>query len=1141
MRTLGGTLVLSPTDLVGFSGCAHQSHLDLLAAEGRLERPQREDPFLEVLRLHGLRHEQEHLQVLREAGLSLVEMRRPGESLAELRAAAADTVAAMRAGVDVVYQAAFFDGQWQGYPDFLRRVERPSGLGEWGYEVFDTKLSRTVKAGAVIQLAEYSRQVARVQGCDPEHLHLVLGDRHVESVAFASVRDYLETLRASFTSQLAAGVPGTVPQPVAACSLCDWRDCCRDQWVASDDLTLVHGVYAQQRRKLLASGVRSRTQLASLPPGAVAPAGMSVESLADLSRQARLQLASEGEERPRWELLDGDQEALARGLGALPAPSPGDIHFDIEGDPFAGAQGREYLLGWVTESDDAFHALWSHDAGAERAAFERFVDTVMAARRDDPGMHVYHYAAYEQTALRKLMARHVTREAEVDELLRGEVFVDLYRVVRNALRIGVDSYSLKKLEPLYMGLRKAAVAQAMASVVEYERFLADGQQRHLEEIRLYNEEDCRSLVGLRRWLEERRDELVRRGVALARPGALSGSPPASTTEALAATAAVAARLTEEVPAATAGRSAEQQARWLLASLLNWHQRDAKPEWWEYFARRDATDEELIEHHETLGGLVLEGVREQNGTRLHTFRFPPQETKLEVGKEVLVIRPLRRRDGVASYPGGGTIDEVDPVGGRIVLRARSLDPPPTALGPQRPVGTRVFETSLCALGAWVADNGVVAPGPHRAALDLLLRRLPCIDGIVPGEALRRPGEDAAAAVTRCIGAARSTCLAVQGPPGAGKTYAGAAAAVGLIAAGRRVGVTALSHRAVGNFVTAVCSRARQMGLTPRILQRAEHDQRCPDPMVATARNEDIEAALAAGEVDLVAGTPWLFARPGMAGALHTLVVDEAGQLSLASVLGASPCAANLLLLGDPQQLRQPSRGVHPPGADASALGHVLGEHGTIADERGIFLDRTWRMHPDLCAFVSRSFYDGRLGSVPHCAGQRICGNGELAGSGLRWRSVVHEGNRVSSEEEAQVVGQLVESLLGRRWIGEAGHERVLTLDDLLVVAPYNVQVATLRRVLGETARVGTVDRFQGQEGAVVIYSMASSDAEAVPRGLEFLFSPHRFNVAVSRARCLAVVVASPRLLEARCTRVEQIPMVNALCCFRRMAQTLGEVP
>lgn len=1139
MRKIGGTLVLSPTDLVGFSGCAHQSHLDLLVAEGRLERPQREDPFLEVLRLHGQRHEQEHLHALREAGLSLVEICRPGDSLEELLAAAADTVAAMRAGIDVVYQAAFFDGQWQGYPDFLRRVERPSGLGEWSYEVFDTKLSRTVKAGAVIQLAEYSRQVARVQGCDPESLHLVLGDRRIESVAFATVRDYLETLRESFTSQLAAGVPGTAPQPVAACTLCDWRDRCRDQWVADDDLTLVHGVYRQQRRRLLAAGVRTRTDLAAIPPGAAAPAGMSVESLAGLSRQARLQLASEAEERPRWELLDGDEEALARGLGALPAPSPGDIHFDIEGDPFAGAEGREYLLGWVTDSDDVFHALWSHDADAERTAFEAFVDMVMQARRDDPGMHVYHYAAYEQAAVKKLTTRHATREAEVDELLRGEVFVDLYRVVRNALRIGVDSYSIKKLEPLYMGHRKAAVAQAMASVVEYERFLADGEQRHLEEIRLYNEEDCRSLVGLRRWLEERRDELVRRGIVLCRPGALSGSPSASSMETLAATAAVAGRLTERVPAVAAERTEEQQACWLLASLLSWHQRDAKPEWWEYFARRDATDEELIEHHETLGGLVLEGVREQDA-RLHTFTFPPQETKLEPGKRVLVIRPLRHRDGAASYWPGGTIAEIDPVAGRVVLDVTSLDALPTALGPQGPVATREFETSLRTLGSWVADKGVVAPGPHQAALDLLLRRLPRIDGVTPGEALRRPGEDAAAAVSRCIGAARSTCLAVQGPPGAGKTYAGAAAALGLIAAGQRVGVTALSHRAIGNFLAAVCSHARRMGLTPRILQRADKDQRCPDPVVATAANEAIEAALAAGEVDLVAGTPWLFVRPGVARALHTLVVDEAGQLSLASVLAAAPCADNLLLLGDPQQLRQPSRGMHPPGADASALGHLLGEHDTISDERGIFLDRTWRMHPDLCAFVSRSFYDGRLGSVPHCAGQRVCGNDELAGAGLRWRSVAHEGNRVSSDEEAQVVGELVDRLLGRRWINEAAQEGVLTLDDVLVVAPYNVQVATLRRVLGETARVGTVDRFQGQEAAVVIYSMASSDAEAVPRGLEFLLSPNRFNVAVSRARCLAVIVASPRLLEARCTRVEQIAMVNDLCCFRRMAQTLGEM-
>jgi uncharacterized protein len=256
-----------------------------------------------------------------------------------------------------------------------------------------------------------------------------------------------------------------------------------------------------------------------------------------------------------------------------------------------------------------------------------------------------------------------------------------------------------------------------------------------------------------------------------------------------------------------------------------------------------------------------------------------------------------------------------------------------------------------------------------------------------------------------------------------------------------------------------------------------------------------------------------------------------------VLAVAPAAANLVLVGDPQQLAQPSKGTHPEGAEVSALDHVLRGAATIPDDRGLFLDRTWRLHPDICEFISEQVYESRLVSEDHCHGQVIGGAGPLGGAGLRWLPVEHEGNRTSSSEEAAAVARVVGELVGRAWTDGEGTTKPLTLADVLVVAPYNAQVHLLAQHLPQGARIGTVDKFQGQEAAVVVVSLAASSAEEVPRGMEFLYSRNRINVAVSRAQALSVLVASPALLAVQCRTVAQMRLANVLCRYVELATRL----
>ena len=455
-------------------------------------------------------------------------------------------------------------------------------------------------------------------------------------------------------------------------------------------------------------------------------------------------------------------------------------------------------------------------------------------------------------------------------------------------------------------------------------------------------------------------------------------------------------------------------------------------------------------------------------------------------------------------------------------------------------TTALRHALARLGAWVADNGIDGPGPYRAVRDLLLGRAPRLGELPLGQALPRPGELPLDAARRLAQRLDGTCLPVQGPPGSGKTYAAAHMVADLVRSGRRVGITATTHKAITNLVDAACSRGRDAGVRLSVVQKGDEDRASASPMVeVVGDNHLVVTRLAERRADVVAGTPWLFARPELAGAIDVLFVDEAGQMSLANVVAAGASADSVVLLGDPQQLAQPSKGAHPPGAGASALEHLLGDHATIPADRGLFLATTWRLHPALCEFVSEAFYEGRLEPDPACRTQCLDEGSWAGGAGVRWRPVSHSANRTSSAEEATEVVLGVDALLGRRWTDRDGRRRRLGLDDILVVSPYNAQVARLRAALPPGARVGTVDRFQGQEAAVVIFSLATSSTDDLPRSVEFLYSLNRLNVAVSRARALVVLVCCPDLLRVRCRSPREMRLANALCRLTELARVTGD--
>lgn len=1135
MQKISNAHRLTASDLVGHLNCRHLTQLDVQVAAGQLKRPYFHDPLLEILVERGEIHERSYLERLKAKGYDIVRI----EGVGVTQEAVDRTLQAMRAGAAVIAQAALSHAGWVGRADILMRVPAPSALGDWSYEVVDTKLARETKGGTILQLSLYSDLVAAVQGKVPEHMYVVtpgsgFAPQCYRTAAFAAY--YRHAKRRLQQTLAAAEGARTYPDPVEHCDICRWRVSCDARRRADDHLCLVAGVSKVQMTELRRHGVTTTTQLSALPlPLPWKPDRGARETYERIREQARIQVQGREAKQLVYEALPV-QEQL--GLSRLPAPSAGDVFFDLEADPFVGEEGLEYLFGYVVSDsgeagEPAYTETWAFTRDEEKHAFERFVDFVMLRWEQHPDMHIYHYAPYEPSALKRLMGRYATREEQIDRMLRAGLFVDLYAVVRQSIRASVESYSIKELEPLYGFKRPVDLAEARQALVAMQSSLElEDAASITEEVKRvvagYNRDDCLSALHLRSWLEGVRSKLIGQGAEISRPPAASPEPSEELSERQQRVAALVERLTADVPADKEARTGEQHARWILAYTLDWHRREMKSVYWERFRLAALPSEELMDERCALAGLEFIGtVPSKNGrTPVHRYRFPLQETELRGGESLCMSGSGDELGSVVAIDGEARTVDIKKRGNTAAIH-------PDAVFAHEVFRTDVMADALLRLGDYVQQHGVEGTGAYRAARDLLLRRKPGL----AGESWHLPGESPLQRAVRLARGLTSGVLAIQGPPGAGKTFTAARMICELVKHGKTVGITANSHKVIRNLLDEVVRAADETGVDVQCMQKAEEKHEDLPRLRFTTKNEEILGAIGT-RCQVAGGTAWLWSRQDAHEAVDVLFVDEAAQMSLANVLAVSQACGTLVLLGDPRQLEQPTKGSHPDGTGVSAFDHLLAGKPTIGEDEGLFLDVTWRLHPDICAFTSELFYEGRLHSRHGPDVHTVRSASRVNGAGLRYLAVDHEGNQSSSPEEADRIQELVQEILRgpSTWIDRNGKERRVELADILIIAPYNAQVLELQERL-PGARVGTVDKFQGQEAPIVIYSMTTSSHADAPRGMEFLYSLNRLNVATSRALCVCVLVGAPALFEPECRTPEQMRMANAFCRYLELATAL----
>jgi predicted RecB family nuclease len=1143
-----GKLVFSATDLAVASECQWAQVRRIDKALGHdITIPDDDDGMLDRAGELGDVHELRKLEEYRKQFPgAVVEIERPDYTdrskliepqMVEL---SARTLEALRSKAPVVFQATFFDGEFQGFADFL--VLTPEGE----YAVYDTKLARKAKITALIQLAAYAHQLKLNGIPTSSQVHLILGD---QSVSTHNVQDIMPTylhkrkrMQELIASRLAnfnaKGGPSAWNDPkYLACGRCV---VCAPHVLENDDLLLVSDMRSEQRAKLLAAGITTATALAET----------NLESVEDLTQrtfekvraQARIQQKTKEKsdpEKPEFELFN------PIGLASLPEPNPGDIFFDFEGDPLY-QEGRfwnlDYLFGYVDENSK-FYPIWAHNIAQEKLALEKFVAIVKERLEKYPGMHIYHYASYEKTHLLSLSARHGVAEEFVDDLLRHHVLVDLYPVVRATLLIGADSYSLKALEPIYMSDKeRMGVKTAADSVLEYAKYCNliakedfEKAKVKLADIAQYNEYDCKATLGLRNWLLglAKENDVDLKGPTNGEAGIPEPEPAHPLFLSL-------MELIQDVP--ISDRTQDQTAIALSAAAIEFHRREERIFWAGFFSRLKDPIEEwfnnkdvyIVDQVEIERDWFLPEKKRNLRRHIKVFSTPAPGSTIKVGapKIGLLYPPFSPVTTKMPTPGWrvlvdcAVIEIIDSstfiVEEVLKTGVEKHDLIPEAVAPTGPIPATYVKKAIESWSQWVFDSQPqMFDNP---ALDILRKRSPFASVLSPVNS-----ESAASDIVRTLLSLETGTLAVQGPPGSGKSFNGGKVIADLVLNhGWKVGVVAQSHATVLNLLKS----ASKAGLSRDLIGKgvgesdvAGNAEKTPEFWTPYEKGSD-SGFTSQREAFVIGGTIFDFSRVEQIppGSLDLIVIDEAGQFSLANTIAASTVAPRMLLLGDPQQLPQVTQGTHPEPVDGSALGWLAGDRDVMPSEFGYFLPSSWRMNKAVCKVVSENFYDSKLSSL---AGERSL---EGIEAGFYPVPIEHSSNSTESIEEADRVVELVRDLLDRRWVDDTFDGKLSEAkENIIVVAPYNAQVLLLKAKLLAAGfgniPVGTVDKFQGQEAAVAIVSMTASSAADVPRGIEFLLMPNRLNVAISRAKWAAYLLYSPDLLDYKPTNVENLKLLS----------------
>tara|TARA_Y100001978_G_scaffold101594_1_gene90922 strand:+ start:133 stop:3687 length:3555 start_codon:yes stop_codon:yes gene_type:complete len=1102
-----------------------------------------------------------------------------------------ETIDAMNnGGYDFIHQASLQNDEIRGSADLLQRIDKPSKLGEWSYIPIECKLSSHSKPIYLVQACAYCELLEPILGHRPQNFKLYLGGQRFEKGANGYRVDdfwmWYKSLRNRYRNFLNNFDYNIQPEHFPG-DHGHWSSFIEEELKKKRDLILVAGMRQSQRNKLIKAGINNIDELAKTN-------NCEVRSLLDekifnrLREQAAIQICtSQSEDRPRFRIREKEEQE--KGLAMLPKEDEGDIYFDMEGypNPITGNK-LEYLFGacyFVKQNgklERKFKAWWAHDLIQEKIAFDQFIKWVKKRRIDFPDLHVYHYASYEKTALGRLATTHSIHKNLWDQWLREELFVDLYPIVRNGLLLGSSSYSIKKVEKLYLdNIRNEEISNAADSVVQYAEWLKSNEikrtgkfiskSKKLQDLQDYNQKDCESTQELHRFLIKHKDRIdlpPRKN----KWGSSENEEPIRNFER--ELEVLAKKMRANIPDPSKKTLAEchlglsYEHSKLFSDLIDFHEREGKVEWWEFFERKDGkTAIERYDDTEIIANAEKTGEKAIKRSKGFIYKFSPEQPlKLSIKngmtmnfaiaelmkkgdkfitKSVLEVKDKNNDKRILELE--GEFDKKDP--SNIIIKVgdqkwkamqnaniSSLPIYCDLIPLPKQIYKRMLPDLVKQAKGWVDERKQL---PESIVHLLEKRSIPELK-IINKEIRANPNETASS-LAKFLSSAEGITLSLQGPPGTGKTTVTAELIAKLVCNKKRVAVSSQTHEAINNLLKCVQNKADSLLTKPFIVKLSsgtsvKNDEKYFNgTRIQALREKELKE-----KPDVLGSTIFNLVKERFSEKIYDLlVIDEAGQVSLSNLLYMSHCARNILLVGDQNQLSQPNRAKHPEDSGLSCLEYIMGEEKVVPSDRGIFLATSWRMPPVLTSIVSDLFYESKLQSCEIKSGNKILWEGLQ--KGLSFEAVEHYFNSSESSEEIDRIEQLVDKLLGCPYqlVKKNGEDislinGVIGPKEILITAPYNLQVNKLEYRISGKARIGTVDRFQGQEAPISIHSLTASDAENAPRGIGFVLDPDRLNVAISRAQCLSIVVGSPRLATGTTSNIEGVMKLNRLCRIMKTA-------
>ena len=1141
-------LKLSPSLVTAWLSCPHYLNLRLQGepypARNSVAKTGAEDDHVDsdddkplsmaaLLKQRGTEHELNALSALKEAGLDVFEC---DVNRTNIEDKARDYLLEKALDHEIVYQMPFSLDGMRGIADFIVRD------GDKHLPA-DAKLARkAAKPGHVLQLCFYADAIEAATGKRPTHIEIWLGGldgqglHKKERHQLQDVDAYWRRMKTEIKKAIERPLE-TKPEPCDHCAFCEYSSKCEVEWRGADAVHFVSGVSKRDRAKLTQVGIETR--------GALANASGPVPELDErrlelMRRQAKLQVEACPDPRavpdfephagmPIYLLPPNPEDPQLRGLHALPKPDDGDLFLDYEGHPFwTVEEGLIFLFGLHYRESGrwTYEAWWAHSKDDEQRQSNALVSWIARRRLEFPDMHVYHYNHTERSTLSSLIGESEDEPAikRAFEALQSEgVFVDLLQTVRQSLQVGVESYGLKNIEKVagYRRPEDTSVGRGADAVGSYERWMRGsglpGRDSLLEGIQAYNEQDVIATRAVRDWLVSLRETLGVEAWPIFTASEESQSQSETELQLL------------EFPQGSPQR--------LLGHVLGYWRRESAAAYVALKTKLEADRDRLLHDEEVVGAVRILGrsvhIDEKGKESLRLqVEWPPQRISKHF-KPGATLR-LLTGDGMLLYSQLISLSENQAVISDVRWEDKETGSQiiPTDSGivsfcTQQKIDNSSKEAQLALLGeGWLAHGGSF----NALSSAILTAATPNVlgDGVTPD----------VESISSLIGGLDGDVLAIQGPPGTGKTYTAANIIKKLLAeqSGVSIGVAAVSHSAVDNLLEALKEEVAPEDL--KRIGRVGSQEPLPDFLKfgrAAPRQELRE---------VVFGTVSVFCNKTTADRqFDVLFIDEAGQMSLADALALSMRANSIILLGDPLQLPQVAQASHPEGSGRSVLEHFLDGEETISPERGVLLETSRRMHPSICGFISGWRYGGRLMAFADCANLSTAVD-SLAdrGVGLRIKLMNHAGNDKRSLEEVDEVVRIANMALGRTWTDKDGKKHEIGVQDILVVSPFNLQRVAIDDALKSNTRttgiqVGTVDKFQGKEAPIVIFSMAASSSEDLERGADFLFDSNRLNVAISRAKCLAYVICNEPLLSSRARSVEQMKLISGLCSFVEQAVSI----